>query len=646
MNTTRALLWKEWKEQRWFLMAGGIIFFIIPVLVIAFHLWISSHHKGNAHRPILEILWSLVNEFGAGYAIAFGGVFAVFLGVGVACRDLPDSLQNFWRSRPIGLTRWLWTKYVCGLLVLLVSCSLLLVLGLILRPGTNEADYRDFGVYAALDYHSFTLILLYSVAFLIGVLVRHTAQAAILALGAGLVVYFLPMILPPLAWLSVFNHLMEIPRHTWYLPAFVPFALTCLALSVLAVGFAQWALARNKTLPMDWKLLFWSFGGVAVILFATSSYQLGSNLPCRIQSLNKPEEYRQYVDDLSFDGHQELLLISQWQQGDERARKVLQKINLSQANPLVGPTVPVAEGNLPNHRCSMALRVFVSPRDPDRAYVIRAIGQLERNDVITETLTFDTLRLNDTGTVTVLHSLALPPDLWRYYYNQFTAVRYKDNLYLYNYASLVIISLQNPEQPKITNTLETRIYNGQTRQPGLTIGYYGAKSGYNPVTRRNENRLTFNSVPFPDLTPREQLDLTVRLVNRPGSVHMYALENDLLGSFNDDLNKRTVRIHRLEKMGNGIATFIQIGEMNPTPLERIWTFAYGSPWVQQAAIKDGLAYALDNDSLTVYDLRDPTCPRRTGHFAAAHALKAFAFLPDHQLALGGRALYILSTKGK
>jgi ABC-type transport system involved in multi-copper enzyme maturation permease subunit len=55
-----------------------------------------------------------------------------------------------------------------------------------------------------LIFHSFTLLTIYSIAFLLGCLVREAAKAAVLAIMATLLLYFLPVLVPPLQPLSIF----------------------------------------------------------------------------------------------------------------------------------------------------------------------------------------------------------------------------------------------------------------------------------------------------------------------------------------------------------------------------------------------------------------------------------------------------------
>src|SRR5207248_10793483 len=103
------------------------------------------------------------------------------------------------RYRPVSITQWLLTKYLVGLAIVLFSCILPLILERLLSR--RPEDQSTF----TLVFFPFSWTALYSIGFLCGALVRRTAHAAMLALAAMLLLYFLPMILPPLAWLSMAN---------------------------------------------------------------------------------------------------------------------------------------------------------------------------------------------------------------------------------------------------------------------------------------------------------------------------------------------------------------------------------------------------------------------------------------------------------
>ena len=108
---------------------------------------------------------------------------------------------------------------------------------------------------------------------------------------AGLGIYFIPMIVPPLGRLSVFNLLLikSIKHHSllsWLaaqLKVGWPFILFVLTGSTAAVVLSCTAVRRDWRLAVNKRLIFWLLGGLLLILWGSMAYQLGSNLTCEGQ---------------------------------------------------------------------------------------------------------------------------------------------------------------------------------------------------------------------------------------------------------------------------------------------------------------------------------------------------------------------------
>ncbi|MHC4625331.1 MAG: hypothetical protein ACYS4W_15670 [Planctomycetota bacterium] len=266
---------------------------------------------------------------------SLGGVFAIFVAVGATGRDLKDKLACFWQSRPVGIWRWAVAKYLLGLLVVLLVCCIPLVMEFFMF---KAAGRRTEFICSVLFCHTFTLVLVYSLAFLTGCLIRSAVYAALFSMAVGLLVYCLPMLVPVLEGFSILN-IMEPrplqlvtlwewgPGGLWFagklrivrIPGFsewvlqynieflryVVFALTCSAAGVVTAGIA---VKRNWRVRVGQKLMFWSLGGVAFLLFLTFAFQVGSNLKCVEQVPVKPERERG-VAMMACDGRQGVLLL-------------------------------------------------------------------------------------------------------------------------------------------------------------------------------------------------------------------------------------------------------------------------------------------------------------------------------------------------
>ena len=96
-----------------------------------------------------------------------------------------------------------------------------------------------------LKWPIFTFGLIYSLSFLIACLVRDMGRAGILSVGAALGVYFLPVVIPSLAWLSVLNLMQENLQISAHLGKYLGFVGTMIGCSVAAVVLGEIAVDRG-----------------------------------------------------------------------------------------------------------------------------------------------------------------------------------------------------------------------------------------------------------------------------------------------------------------------------------------------------------------------------------------------------------------
>jgi hypothetical protein len=97
------LAWKEWREQGVAVgFAGGLAIWIPTIIIV-----ISAFGGAISWAEMVSIT---VIICGATSCLA-----AIVLGVGPLATDLEKHLLDFWKSQPISLRRWFWTKYAVGL---------------------------------------------------------------------------------------------------------------------------------------------------------------------------------------------------------------------------------------------------------------------------------------------------------------------------------------------------------------------------------------------------------------------------------------------------------------------------------------------------------------------------------------------------
>ena len=108
-----------------------------------------------------------------------GYALALLIGVGTFAPDLEPGINAFWRSRPISVHQWFWSKFVIGFGGLLVTLGLptLIIAVLALRSLHHLAMPAD-PLWILLGWFG-----IYSAAVLSTCLVRHVLYSAILAVG-------------------------------------------------------------------------------------------------------------------------------------------------------------------------------------------------------------------------------------------------------------------------------------------------------------------------------------------------------------------------------------------------------------------------------------------------------------------------------
>jgi len=258
MRQLATLAWKEWHEVRAFLWIALGIFVGLPLI-------------GGLEAGIHVARGFQIDA--STWVQTLGGVLAIFVGVGAVCRDFGGRLEDFWRSRPVGPSRWLLIKYLVGLSVVLAACWLPLIIEL--------AIDRDTEVIISIVEMPAVWAALYSIGFLSGCLLRRTAHAAMLALAAMILLYFLPILLPPLAWLNI-AQLASVTLHhnaiVWDAGQ-VEFAAGMAGIAFGSLVLSLAAVHRGWHLESGRRTMYGSISAAILILFSSAAFQLGTDMP-------------------------------------------------------------------------------------------------------------------------------------------------------------------------------------------------------------------------------------------------------------------------------------------------------------------------------------------------------------------------------
>jgi hypothetical protein len=251
------LLWKEWRQQRMFLLGGALLGFFFPLLN-AF--WTLNQHQG------------FHTGMGAMLVICIGSFFALILGVSTAADDLRPGISTFWQSRTVSIRKLLTTKLLVGAAVLLIAFLITESLDFI----TSQYLFVTDRAWQTLTLAWPVAVMIFSVTVFLLVLICDSAKAILLAIWFGLLFYFLPLVLPGLGWINFFERVQETYTNGSQSHSLI--------FSVLG-----W---ENHTLSLQWRLHFWYssyfhlFLNYLIFLGTTMFIALGS-LICSIQAIKR-----------------------------------------------------------------------------------------------------------------------------------------------------------------------------------------------------------------------------------------------------------------------------------------------------------------------------------------------------------------------
>ncbi|HNT34124.1 MAG TPA: hypothetical protein PKH07_03920, partial [bacterium] len=222
---------------------------------------------------------------------------------------------------PIPVGRFLCVKYFGGLVALLIIFSIPLLLETLTSNYGREREwYLWFSSYTAnIAWTTPWLVLMvYSVAFLIGCVNRSTVTTALLSLGAGLLIVFAPLLLRPISFMSLFEWMVNPPIHLWpvakhYLSTrsryffvlfeygvyiekgYVLFAICSLLISAAALFLSIVTVKKNITIDARQRTICWSLVAVVLLLSLGVSTELGTNMESDVVSL---PEYCNFISSL------------------------------------------------------------------------------------------------------------------------------------------------------------------------------------------------------------------------------------------------------------------------------------------------------------------------------------------------------------
>jgi hypothetical protein len=569
---------------------------------------------------------------------------AVLIWIGAAGRDHTDRLNEFWQSRPIDPGHFIAVKYRTGLLVTL--CVLFLPAGFafawVSHTWERQMLVNVVGIWAPAS------ALLYSMSFVIAILMRPTTQAAILAFAAGLLLVFFPLVFPPLRWMNVMTPVFpndlgeriivldpyrpELEPVLWIMLPWLKAAVRLDYLGFVAVSaagaFASAQLAATAVrlgwrVRVDQKLICWTLGAVVLILFGLGSTQIGSNLePQRVIPLPNARE-RSVVDIAEHEGRGVVLLVSRPGTRHEPVPMdvLIRTFDLNSSQQPFGPELPLG---LRASYFSLP-QLFFDPVRPHLFHVL--ISEPASPGDIIDQVELITIRADHPAQPAILHRLDLSGHVILGTGRR-GAIRVGNTIYIrktYDHRvgslhladGMWIIDLSDAESPK---------FRGEVAMGGLI----SARSA-----QGSTSFVVADLTSEPDLSPAHILE--VRL-EEGGQYGIAMREDGLLAT----VEIGGIRLRKLRDALTNTARFEQVGFRRASPLERLFTTTFSPHFTGQFLITSTVQHSA---YLTAYDISRPELPRKVGHFsAAAQPFSATTITSDGRVLLAADRLYLFDPK--
>jgi hypothetical protein len=655
MRQLSALAWKEWREVRWVLGFSLVTFVVLPLLGgIEMRLGRYRHFEFNA----------------SGWVMFLGGFLATVVAATAVCRDLNGPLPEFWRSRPVGVRRWLLVKYAVGLGVVLIAC----ILPLAIEEWTERNSFRSEHYAAVLTaWFPFLWAVQYSLGFACGCLTRRPGSAVMLALALALLAYFLPLIIPPFRALSIPEVLaystlnadasQVAPGYVPWVPFHVPFVpgkqmplvIASLMLSLCALALAVVAVTRDWRVQAARGLMYWSVAIALLLLFASAAFQVATNLPV-LQTVDLPAD--EHLLAIHSDGRNGVLISFKRRTPGDDAPWGMHRIEVTSSGVQIAPRIGVGYG--PRYGWDARSAVWL-PEHPDFCFMLRTVSPVGRHEP--DHVELASVALKDSRQpIAAGLDLGTGPDpddpdqpnlpTGDQHYTALHAVgsmlcaswwKGKETGY-------AVIDVSNPRNPRISSTQPFEAPSVWSHDDAFTADASVLYVGLPDV---------------PGASLRERLRGAIGIMN--SNSRSEALEGDVLAEF-ENSRLRTFRLTRLSEapttvrpvskerfagrsilLPGGVAEFRRAGRYDPSLVEDTM-----NGWDYQVVGGNGMIYVSEVSTgfggtfnrLTVFDISDPARPHPAGHFGDAtesstESPMSLCPLPDGRVLVGSRKLYLL-----
>jgi len=433
------------------------------------------------------------------------------------------------------------------------------------------------------------------------------------------------------AWLFMYVLLRMRTFPAWLVEALArawPFMAVSVIAGVAMAAAACVAAARQWRLVTDKRLILWILGGVLLILWASATWQLGSNLTAEAKFAVRPPNAQadRVVAKIVAEGDRGAMVLyagrRHWIPADVQYSVCLFDLSGERLN--VGPEVPLVHGEWPGYGAYAVPPVAWSADRPQRAYALLAERVQKDNRTLLKALSLATVAFDAGRDAEVIHTLDLLDSLGDEGNFVLRMVLHGGRIYVHGFSKLAIIDLADPDGPELSRVLDT---------PGWVFRTASARTG--------PHDFAYESVPLlaiEDISSADRLAISLRLASAgsSGPGRQIATDGDLMVV----VTREGLTTYRVAGTDNGEARLELLGWRQATLLER----GVRNPALN-VALRGGLAYVVTGKTgMTVYDVSDPTRPRRARHFASPDQyFFAVDPLPDGRTLLAGEGLFVLSA---
>jgi len=601
MNT-KSMVWKEWRQNRalfFYMLAVCLTLAFAPTLMDSLR---NGHPTGYLEAPASVVLF-------------VGPFLALIAGISALGRE-QGRVEAFWRSRPMRLRTWLLAKYGVGLGIVLGVCVLLLLAERVLLA---FVDIRGGGVAYVLKTHAFFLLLMYSVSFFMGVLVQGSINAGILSIAVILLFVMVPLILPPLQWMSI-NMIGDL-AYSGYGAAWRLFIVFVTILSALLLWLSGVILKRRIQFRLDQRILCGSVVIVSLLFVAAVAFPLGTNMSCE-QKIILPREHGGHVYKVIPDANQVWVLYSDGpERGSSRGRKYnISRVDLKGRDNPIRQTIVVAD---PGSEAGVYYGVRDLMWSKERPLLAYALLQKTRlvagSKDYQRTVMLCTITLDQSQASPIIHRISLDDEMGEDLYTQ--ACLFEQQIYVCNGKRMLVFNLEEPRTPILADSQEI-----DSTGPANRHGVLSFASG----------RYLIKLLPVAQLSDQGRLAVTQKFCGY--GWHVSGNQQVVLGQGTGHRQNKGLALYRLDSIEDGVVTLTRQGRQRVRPVDRLLDFITHP---NEILAHNNYALCQNRFGMTVYDIADPNHIQRLGHYGAGEDFVCMALLTGDRVIIGGENLHIL-----